>query len=146
MSSSSTGDRLPLSDTPCPRCLPLAYQGRMNLEGLGRLPDVPDGVGPTARDGSGPCCQDCATADALLRAVPQVPGFAAARCAVANDRGEQYRLPGVPKGLVQVGIMAPSREGDFEEQLAWLERAKIVKGGDTPAGHEHLEEAEDGDW
>ena len=44
-----------------------------------------------------------------------------ARVAVANDRSEQYRLPGAPIGLVQANLMKPSEDGDFEEQLEWLD-------------------------
>lgn len=53
-----------LSDEPCPRCLELARAGRIRVETVQRLP-----VGahaPVARDGSGKCCFDCASADGLL--------------------------------------------------------------------------------
>jgi hypothetical protein len=47
--------------------------------------------------------------------------FVAARIAVGNERQEQYRLPGVPMGLVAAGYVRPSAPGDFERQLRWLD-------------------------
>jgi hypothetical protein len=54
-----------------------------------------------------------------------------ARLAVGNDRMEQYRLPGVPMGLVQQRLVRPSEDGDFEDQLAWLERSGLEAEADA---------------
>lgn len=99
---------------PCARCLSVPSLRREAVQPL------PRGVlAPLARDGTGPCCQDCASADTLQR-FGLAPGFEAARIAVANDRQEQYRLPGAPMGLVAIGLVRPSKPGDFERQIAWL--------------------------
>jgi hypothetical protein len=108
----------PMTDTPCPRCLELARAGRIRVETVQRLPV--GALAPIARDGSGKCCLDCASADALM-SMEQALTFEMARIAVGNDRQEQYRLPGAPLGLVQQCIVRPSRPGDLEEQHAWLD-------------------------
>lgn len=71
---------------------------------------------------TGPCCFDCGAADTVLRMIPSTPGFVAARIAVGNDRQEQYRLPGVPMGLVKQGLVKPSKPGDLEKHYKWLEK------------------------
>ena len=48
-----------------------------------------------------------------------------ARIAVANDRQEQLRLPGMPIGLVASGLVRPSMPGDMEKHHAWLKEAGI---------------------
>ena len=108
-----------LSETPCPRCLALAMDRLIRPETVQRLPKG-IGVAPVARDGSGKCCFDCASADALTCRMGLT--FAMARIAVGNDRQEQYRLPGAPMGLVGQRIVRPSVKGDLEDQHAWLER------------------------
>jgi hypothetical protein len=109
-----------MTEDPCPRCLPLAGFGQIRLETVQRMPK--GAAAPVAKEkGGGPCCLDCAAADLLL-SVSGAPGFLAARIAVGNDRQEQYRLPGVPMGLVMAGYVRPSKKGDFEKQLAWLEK------------------------
>ena len=71
-------------------------------------------------------CFDCQSADTLLKmgiiqgGVKDDTAFEMARIAVGNDRQEQYRLPGVPMGLVLERLVRPSAPGDFENQLAWL--------------------------
>lgn len=102
----------------CPRCLKLASEGRIRAETLQPLP--PGAMAPLAHDGSGKCCRDCAAADTVVR-LGHVPTFEMARIAVGNDRQEQLRLPGAPMGLVQAGLMRPSRSGDLEKHHAWLE-------------------------
>lgn len=52
-----------------------------------------------------------------------VPDWDMARTAVSNDRQEQLRLPGAPLGLVQMGLMRPSEEGEFERHHDWLDGA-----------------------
>jgi len=114
-----------LSEDPCPRCLALAQAGRLRMEVVQRLPEgafAPRAVPTKEVPYAGPCCRDCGAADALLRVIPTTPGFVAARVAVGNDRQEQYRLPGVPMGLVKVGLVAPSKPGDLEDQHRWLEK------------------------
>lgn len=112
--------KIPLTDEPCPRCLKLARENALPVEAVQRLPE--GAFAPLARDKSGKCCRDCGAADSVLRMVSSVPGFAAARVVVANARREQYRMPGLPMGLVQVGLVAPSAPGDLEDQLAWLDK------------------------
>jgi hypothetical protein len=109
-----------MTEDPCPRCLPLAGFGHIRLE---TVQPMPKGVmAPLAKEPHGePCCLDCAAADLVL-AMAGAPNFLAARIAVGNDRQEQYRLPGVPMGLVMVGYVRPSKKGDFEKHLAWLEK------------------------
>jgi hypothetical protein len=107
-----------LAPYPCARCIALAREGRIRTETIQRPPR--GAFAPLARDGSGPCCLDCASADGLARF--QGLSFVAARIAVGNERQEQYRLPGVPMGLVAAGMVRASARGDFEDQLAWLDR------------------------
>jgi hypothetical protein len=109
-----------LTEEPCPRCLDLAKRYRIRPETVQRLPA---GAGaPLARDRSGPCCLDCASADTLTTSMNLGLTFEMARIAVGNDRQEQYRMPGLPMGLVQAGFMRASRPGDMENQHAWLDR------------------------
>jgi hypothetical protein len=104
---------------PCPRCLPLAGFGRIRAETIQPLPA--GALAPLGVDNK-PCCFDCQAADNLVKQKAfGVPEFVMARIAVGNDRQEQYRLPGVPMGLVQAGIVRPSKPGDFEKHLAWLD-------------------------
>jgi hypothetical protein len=66
-------------------------------------------------------CYDCAAAELLItRRTMGMPLFIMARIAVGNERQEQYRLPGAPMGLVKLGFVRPSKPGDLDEQLAWL--------------------------
>lgn len=109
---------IPLTTKPCQRCLDMARNGVLRFEMVQRLPKSP--YAPSAVDGSGPCCRDCGAADTLTR-VSKGLNFEMARVAVGNDRQEQYRLPGVPLGLVQLGLMAPSIKGDLEEHRLWLD-------------------------
>ena len=111
--------QIPLSEEPCPRCLEAAAEGILHTQAVQRLPEGP--FAPLALDGSGKCCWDCASADTLVR-MKILPRWGMARTAVGNDRMEQYRLPGVPMGLVQQKLVRPSEDGDFEDQLEWLER------------------------
>lgn len=77
-------------------------------------------MAPLADDRSGRCCHDCASADLILR-YDLLPYWEMARIAVGNDRQEQLRLPGIPKGLVAMGIMRPSQPGAFKAHHAWLD-------------------------
>lgn len=108
-----------ITEPPCPRCLKLAQEGHIRVE---TVQHIPPGVGraPLGLDGI-KCCYDCASADTLTRLNKSFT-FQMARVAVGNDRQEQYRLPGLPAGLVKEGIMRPSEPGDFQRQLDWLDR------------------------
>lgn len=106
---------LKMTALPCPRCLPLARKDEIRVEMVQPLPNGT--LAPLARDGSGKCCYDCAAADGITSAGIS---FVAARIAVGNDRQYQYRLPGVPMGLVQAGRMRRSEPGDLEKHHAWL--------------------------
>lgn len=130
----------PLTDTPCPRCLPLAQAGRIRMETVQRLPEgatAPRAVPTKDVPYTGPCCLDCGAADTVLRLIPSTPGFVAARIAVGTDRQEQYRLPGAPMGLVKQGLVRPSKPGDLEKQHKWLGKNDWFgeRGGDR-YGHE----------
>ncbi len=122
-----------LEAEPCPRCLGLAREGKLRLECVMPLP--PGAMAPLAVDRSGKCCFDCAAADTVMRFNMGVPGFGAARIAVGNDRQEQFRLPGVPLGLVKAGLVRPSKAGDLERHLAWLGRQPWWRGT-APEGEE----------
>jgi hypothetical protein len=79
---------------------------------------LPEGAwAPLDMDGD-PCCFDCQSAFTVMKHVGL--NFEQARIAVGNDRQEQYRLPGAPMGLVQSGLVKPSKAGDFDKHIAWL--------------------------
>lgn len=107
--------RMRMSALPCPRCLELSRDGLIRVETV-----QPLAAGTLARDGSGPCCHDCAAADLLVR-IGHAPNFLAARITTGTERQEQYHAPGVAVGLVLEGIMRPSGPTDFAEHLAWLD-------------------------
>ena len=92
------------------------------MQAIQRLPE--GAAAPLAVDGSGKCCHDCASADTLVK-IGTVPTWSMARVAVGNDRMDQYRLPGAPMGLVLERLVLPNEEGDFDDQLEWLERAGL---------------------
>lgn len=102
---------------PCSRCLEFAYLGKMRPECIQELPR--GALAPLDRKTNKPTCRDCAAAWALMRCTPALD-WEMARVAVANDRQEQYRLPGVIMGLVQAGITQPNKAGDFKKHLEWL--------------------------
>jgi len=82
---------------------------------------LPEGAAaPLAVDGSGKCCFDCQAADTVCR-FQKALNFEMARIAVGNDRQEQYRLPGVPLGLVAQHYVRPSKAGDLKRHHAWLD-------------------------
>jgi hypothetical protein len=108
-----------LSAVPCPRCRPLAETRKIRAEMVQPLPE--GALAPLAQDGSGKCCYDCASADTLLR-LKMAPDFVSARIATGTDREDSHRRPGVPMGLVKAGLVRPSKPGDFEQHLAWLDQ------------------------
>lgn len=116
---------------PCPRRLPLSIGSGDAAGGLWveMIQPLPKQVPPLARDGSGPCCYDCASADGLNGLV--LPGkyakidttyFLMARVAVGNDRMEALRLPGIPMGLRYDGLIRDSHPDDLHAHYAWLDR------------------------
>lgn len=130
---------------PCPRCLALAWRGRMPLECVQPLP--PRGEAPLAVEDGRACCYDCAATDTALKILTRNEAKRAAfltrdryraggihaagldwdmmRIAVANDRSTQYRMPGAPMGLVLEGWVQPSVQGEFEEHLRWMTRVGL---------------------
>lgn len=111
--------KMPLTEKPCLRCLEALKEGDVDPQAIQRLPE--GAFAPLAVDGSGKCCLDCASADTLVK-MRLVPEWGMARICVSNDRMEQYRLPGVPMGLVAEGLVRPSEAEDFDDQLEWLDR------------------------
>lgn len=101
---------------PCATCIRLAFNGRMRPEAIQPVPAL---AGPRLRRDNSRCCRDCALAETLV-SLGYVPEFEMARTVVANDRQEQLRLPGVPTGLVQMGMMLPNQSGDLDRHHAWL--------------------------
>lgn len=51
--------------------------------------------------------------------------FGMARIAVANDRQESFRLPGVKMGLCYEGWVRASQPGEWQLHLAWMERVGL---------------------
>jgi hypothetical protein len=89
----------------------------MRAEGIQPLPE--GAWAPLARDGSGRCCHDCASADSLV-AAGILEDWGMGRTAVYNDRAEQYRLPGAPTSLVGAKFVRPSEDGDMDKNHEWL--------------------------
>lgn len=117
---------MPKVADPCPRCLELKMQGHLRTEMVQPLPE--GAAAPLGLDRR-KCCYDCASADTLIK-MKYVPTFDMARIAVGNERQEQYRLPGIPMGLVGERLVRPSQPGDFEKQHEWLEAHEYF--GDCP--------------
>lgn len=122
---------VPMTVQACPRCKALAVAGRIRAETVQRLPE--GAAAPMGLSGQKEC-YDCASAETLIRMGVVGGGsrdeqaFEMARIAVGNDRQEQYRLPGVPMGLVKAHLVRPSAPGDFEEQHAWLKTQDWYEG------------------
>jgi hypothetical protein len=120
-----------LAPKPCPRCLRMAQQDKIRVETVMPLPRCP----PLARDGSGPCCHDCASADSLLS--PAITGskdgssyldFEMARIAVGNDRQEDFRLPcGMRMGLVLAGLVRHIGLEGLGEHHKWQESVPEIR-------------------
>jgi hypothetical protein len=121
------------SGEPCPRCLPLVVQGELPGRAVMPLNPIP-AMNPRSRDDGTKCCADCGAADALAQ-----PGsgmdFLMARVAVANDRMDALLLPGADMGLVQMGWIRPSDEGDLDKHHAWLSEKHLW-------GHDPNDDAE----
>ena len=105
---------------PCLSCLKSA-KAFMRVEAVQPLPE--GARAPMGLDGKKQC-HDCAAAGTVMRIMGLT--WVQARIAVANDRQEQYRLPGAPMGLVQKGIVQPSEEGDLDRHYEWLREAGLI--------------------
>lgn len=101
---------------PCPACLRWYRQGRLRREAIQPLPPHP----PLLRENNTRCCHDCESAD-LVMALQLVPEWIMGRVAVANDRQEQLRAPGLPLGLVYHRFMRPNAPGALEKHHKWLD-------------------------
>ena len=102
---------------PCPNCLRFYYGGRLRRETIQPLPSRP----PLLRASNTPCCHDCESADTLL-ALKLMPEWVMGRVAVANDRQEQLRAPGLPFGLVYSLLMRPNAPDALEKHHRWLDK------------------------
>ena len=100
---------------PCPRCLKLAWNEKIRVETIMPLPEHP----ARSRDENEPVCRDCESADTVQALNPSL-SWEMARVAVANDRQDQFRLPGAPMGLVGQGLVRPCEPRDFEHHHEWL--------------------------
>jgi hypothetical protein len=106
-------------DEPCPVCLALAQEGKIQARAVMPLPKFP----ALLRSNNQPCCRDCQATDATM-AAGNHPDFAASRVTVANDR-----LSGLvtPLGMMQFmglclgGFMWPCSIDDLAQHTAWLE-------------------------
>lgn len=104
---------------PCPSCMKARAIG-MRVEAVQPLPE--GALAPLGLDNK-PQCKDCASAGTLMRMLDLT--WTQARIAVANDRQELTRLPGVEIGLAKDHIMSANEEGDLERHLEWLERVGL---------------------
>jgi hypothetical protein len=111
-----------MTEAPCPRCLKLAIEGRIDVQ---MVMPMPQGAFAPLGHNRQKCCFDCASADGMVKRL--VPEFEMARVAVGNDRQECLRLPGGTQiadamGLIKAGYVKnwPCGE-DFEAHLKWLD-------------------------
>ncbi len=131
-----------MTANPCPRCINAHMLGAIRKEAIMPLPE--GAAAPLDLDGN-PYCYDCASADSLVK-MGIIGGrdpfdhghedefedscasaFMMARTAVGNDRQEQFRLPGVPMGLVLGGYVRASKKGDWEKHLEWQESQDLLQ-------------------
>lgn len=106
----------------CPSCIRALFADQIRHEAVQPLPPY---AGPLDNEGK-PWCQDCATAE-VLRRIGSVPTWEMARTAVGNDRQEQYRIPGMPIGLVGRGLMRPNAHGDLARHYEWLRTVGLLQ-------------------
>jgi len=104
---------------PCPSCL--EARTFMRVEAIQPLPE--GAMAPMGLDGKKQC-HDCASAGTVMRLHGLT--WVQARIAVANDRQEQLRMPGIPMGLVGRGLVRPSEEGDLDRHHQWLRDAGLM--------------------
>ena len=102
----------------CQRCLNLADAGKLRYEAL--MPLRGGATDAQARDGSGPCCIDCETAELLMSVSASALTFPMARIAVANARQEHLRLRGLPPDF---GLGVPLKDSNrgLDEHHDWLD-------------------------
>jgi len=133
---------------PCPRCLSLAFNGKIRVETVMPLPELApplsvEDLGEHSPAGS-PICHDCQAAENLAKIgvlaawVATEPGghkhpvenpagldFAARRIVIGNERQEQLRLPAGMRphfGLVRQGLVRMTEDPPGSEGgLAALE-------------------------
>ena len=115
-----------MTPKPCPSCLEAYLSGTMREEAVQPLPE--GAAAPLGLDGEAQC-HDCASAGTLMRIMGLT--WVQARIAVANDRQEQYRLPGAPLGLVGQGLVRPSKAGDLELHNRWRKKFLKAVPGET---------------
>ena len=107
----------PMTRDACPQCIDDLDSGLLpRAENVQRLPK--GAFAPMGLD-KRKVCFDCASTATVMHVTGL--NWEQSRIAVANDRSEQYRLPGVPMGLTKDKLVKMNKEGDFEEQLDWLD-------------------------
>lgn len=112
-----------LSSEPCPQCLDDLAAGILpHPEAVQRLPK--DALAPLGLDGR-KVCFDCQSTDVVMRHNGCMT-WEMARIAVANDRADRFRLPGVPMGLAYYGLTRLNAPGDFDDHYAWLRRQGLL--------------------
>lgn len=85
---------------------------------------LPDGALAPRDLNNKPWCKDCNLAHTLTRLQPL--DWHQARIAVANNRQEILRLPGVKIGLAHEGLMEPSEQGDLKKHQRWLTKIGLL--------------------
>lgn len=114
-----------VTDTPCPRCLKLAWADKMPVD---MVMPMPKERAPVAREPGGQhCCHDCSAADGLRSLVGGLT-FEMARIAVGNDRREGLRMPrGMMEcfGTCKMGFTRPSSIEDLEAHYDFLKKNHI---------------------
>lgn len=114
-----------LSDTPCPVCLALAREERIQLEAVMPLPTFPARLKLDNRQ----CCRDCQATETAMQLWGIHPNFGAARLCVANERLESLRMPlGMAEqfGMCKLGVVDPASYDDLGHHHAWLEKHGIL--------------------
>lgn len=109
---------------PCPVCLELAMQGRIQARSVMPLPSSP----ATLKSDNRKCCRDCVATETTQRLCGNHPDFGAARLTVSNDRVEGMTMPpGLMEhfGFCSMGYIDPASLDDLEFFINWLERNGI---------------------
>ena len=121
---------------PCPTCIELYMGNRMRGEAVRPLIDLP-AMNPLSRyESSGrharTICHDCAAAEGLMARATGLD-FYMARTAVANDRQEVMRLPGLPRAsdiAASPGELEAIHEWLAEYKISWLMRHQAKQEDD----------------
>jgi len=117
---------IPFSDDPCSRCHALYEQGKLRGETVMPLPEGAFAPRGWHRE---PQCLDCAVAELAIKLGHFGRDmFVAARVAVANERQERFRLPGVMMGVYwrHMNAYVP-----LAQHQAWCEKHRIKLGSLT---------------